>query len=137
MQQVAPAKDRLICHKDQQVALVCVTSTGTPCHSSGCTQSAMGGSGRIYLPTNSQHWAKWWRSLQGYPCKRIILIAPRWPNMPWFWDLVAISSQIPLSPHNLPNLLTQPFNQIPHRNPTNLNLHAWLLGPRQSRNRAL
>ena len=32
-----------------------------------------------------------------------------WPNMPWFWDLVAMSSQIPLSLPNLPNLLTQPF----------------------------
>ena len=64
---------------------------------------------------------------------RIILIAPGWPNMPWFWDLVIISSQIPLS---LPNLLTQPFNQIPHRNLTNLNIHAWLLEPHQSRSRA-
>ena len=53
--------------------------------------------------------------------------------MPWFWDLVAMSSQVPLS---LPNLLTQPFNQIPHRNLTNLNLHAWLLEPQKSKNRA-
>ena len=45
--------------------------------------------------------------LQDSPCKRIILIAPGWPNMPWFCYLVAMSSQIPLS---LPNLLTQPFN---------------------------
>ena len=74
--------------------------------------------------------------LQDTPCKRIILIAPGWPNMPWFWDLVAMSSQIPLSLPNLPSLLTQPFNQIPHRNLTNLNLHAWLLEPQQSRNRA-
>ena len=55
--------------------------------------------------------------------------------MPWFWDLVAMSSQIPLSLPNLLNLLTQPFNQIPHRNLTNLNLHAWLLEPQQSRSR--
>ena len=74
--------------------------------------------------------------LQDSPCKRIILIAPGWPNMPWFWDLVTMSSQIPLSLPNLPNLLTQPFNQIPHRNLTNLNLHAWLLEPQQSRSRA-
>ena len=74
--------------------------------------------------------------LQDAPCKRIILIAPGWPNMPWFWDLVAISSQIPLSLPNLPNLLTQPFNQIPHRNLTSLNLRAWLLQPQQLRNRA-
>ena len=66
---------------------------------------------------------------------RIILIAPGWPNMPWFWDLVAMSSRIPLSLPNLPNLLTQPFNQAPHRNLTGLNLHAWLLEPQQSRSR--
>ena len=30
--------------------------------------------------------------LQDYPCNRIILIAPGWPIMPWFWDLVAMSS---------------------------------------------
>ena len=71
--------------------------------------------------------------LQDSPCKRTILIALGWPNMPWFWDLVAMSIQIPLS---LPNLLTQPFNQIPHRNLTSLNLHAWLLEPQQSRSRA-
>ena len=74
--------------------------------------------------------------LQDSSCKRIILIAPGWPNMPWFWDLVTMSSQVPLSLRNLPNLLTQPFNQIPHRNLINLNLHAWLLEPQQSKNRA-
>ena len=37
------------------------------------------------------------------PCKRLVLIAPGWPNMPWFWDLVNMSKQVPLS---LPNLLT-------------------------------
>ena len=30
-----------------------VTSTRSPAHSSGCTQSAIGGSGRIHLPTSS------------------------------------------------------------------------------------
>ena len=74
--------------------------------------------------------------LRDTPCKRIIVIALGWPNMPWFWDLVTMSSQIPLSLPNLSNLLTQPFNQIPHRNLTSLNLHAWLLEPQQSRNRA-
>ena len=66
----------------------------------------------------------------------LVLIAPGWPNMPWFWDLVTMSSQVPLSLPNLPRLLTQPFNQIPHRNLTNLNLHAWLLEPQKSKNRA-
>ena len=35
-----------------------------------------------------------------------------------------MSSQVPLSLPTWPDLLTQPFNQIPHRNLTNLNLHA-------------
>ena len=60
--------------------------------------------------------------LQHYPCNRIILIAPGWPNMPWFWDLVAMSSQIPLCLPNIPNLVSQPFNQVLHRNLSNLNL---------------
>ena len=55
MQQVAPAKNRPICHEvQQQVASVCVTGTGSPGHSSGCTRSAIGGSGRIHLPTSSR-----------------------------------------------------------------------------------
>ena len=62
----------------------------------------------------------------------MFLIAPGWPNMPWFWDIVTISSNNPLC---LPNLLTQPYNQTPHRNLSNLKLHAWLLEPQQSRNR--
>ena len=33
--------------------------------------------------------------LRNYTCRRIILIAPGWPNMPWFWNLVALLSQIP------------------------------------------
>ena len=49
--------------------------------------------------------------LQDYLCNRIILIAPGWPNMPWFWDLVAMSSQIPLCLPNLTDLVSQPFNQ--------------------------
>ena len=136
MQQVAPTSDRSICHEvQQQVTSVRNTSTGLLGSSSGCTQSAMGESGRIRLPT-SGHLGKVVERLQASPCKRIILIAPGWPNMPWFWDLVTMSSQIPLSLPNLPNLLTQPFNQIPHRNLTTLNLHAWLLEPQQSRSRA-
>ena len=65
--------------------------------------------------------------LQDSPYKRII---------PWFWDPVAMSSQVPLSLPNLANLLTQPFNQIPPRNLTNLNLDARLLEPQHSRSRA-
>ena len=67
--------------------------------------------------------------LQDYPHNRIILIAQRWPNMPCFWDLVAMSSHIPLCLPNLPNLVSQPFNQTLHSNLSNLNVHAWLVEP--------
>ena len=59
--------------------------------------------------------------LQDYPCSRLIL---GWPYMSWFWNLVAMLSQIPLCLANQANLLTQPFNQTLHRNLSNLNLHA-------------
>ena len=53
MQQVAPTSDRSICHEvQQQVTSVCVTSVGLLGSSSGCTQSAMGESGCICLPTS-------------------------------------------------------------------------------------
>ena len=43
-----------------------------------------------------------------------------------------MSSQIPWY---LSNLLSQPFNQTPHRNLSKLDLHALLLEPLQSRSR--
>ena len=67
--------------------------------------------------------------LLDHGCRRLILIAPGWPNMPWFWDLVSMSAQVPLSLPKVENLLTQPFNWCPHRDLFNLNLHAWLLEP--------
>ena len=91
----------------------------------------MGGSGRLCLPTN-RHIGQSGGEAAGWPLQENNSDF-WWPNMTWFWDLVAMSSQIPLSLPSLPNLLTQPFNQIPHRNLTNLNLNAWLLEPQQSR----
>ena len=68
-------------------------------------------------------------------CRRMILIAPGWPNIPWFWDLVNLSVQIPLSLSLVKDLVTQPFNGLVHRNLSNLNLHAWLLESLPSRNK--
>ena len=54
MQQVAPAQHRPIRHEvQQQITSVYVTGTGSPGHCSGRPQSAMGGSGRLCLPTSS------------------------------------------------------------------------------------
>ena len=127
-----------ICHQiQQQTSKVCLTGPRPPGMGSGCTQPILGGPGPIRLPTGS-HLGQSGGEATGLPgpCNRIILIAPGWPNMPWFWDLVAMSSQIPLCLPNIPNLVSQPFNQVLHRNLSNLNLYAWLLEPQQSRSKA-
>ena len=47
-------RPQIYCHEvQQQVTSVCITSTGLPGSSSRCTQSPMGGSGRICLSTSS------------------------------------------------------------------------------------
>ena len=54
MQQMAPASNRSLCNKIQpQVTSVCISSTGPPGYSSGCTHSTMGGPGCLCLPTYS------------------------------------------------------------------------------------
>ena len=53
MQPMAPASNRSICHEVQpQVTSVCLSSTGLPGCSSGCTYSVMGRAGCIRLPTD-------------------------------------------------------------------------------------
>ena len=53
MQQMAPASNRSICHEVQpQFTSVCLSGTRPPRNSSGCTHSAMRGSGYIRLPTD-------------------------------------------------------------------------------------
>ena len=68
-------------------------------------------------------------------CCRMILIAPRWPNMPWFWDLVNLSAHIHFRLPLQRDLVQQPFNGLLHRNLSNLNLHAWLLEPLSFKNK--
>ena len=55
--------------------------------------------------------------------------------MLWFWDLVTMSSKIPLSLPLLPNLLSA-IQSDPSQKSDKPNLHAWLLEPQQSRSRA-
>ena len=54
VQQVAPTSNRSLCYEIQpQIAPVCITSSGSHGHCSGCTQLVMGKSGRGCLPTDS------------------------------------------------------------------------------------
>ena len=54
MHQKAPTSDRSLCDQiQQQGPPVCVTGSGLHGHCSRCTQSIMGGAGRLCLPTDS------------------------------------------------------------------------------------
>ena len=68
-------------------------------------------------------------------CLRMVLIAPGWPNMPWFWDLVNLSVQIPFQLPLRKDLVTQPLNGLLHKNLANLHLHVWLLEPPAFKNK--
>ena len=57
----------------------------------------------------------------------IIVIAPGWLGMPWFWDLVQLSTEIPLQLPVSTTLLKQSHNYVFHSNPQHLNLHTRLL----------
>ena len=65
----------------------------------------------------------------------IIVIAPGWPEMPWFWDLVQLSAEIPLQLPVSTTLLKQSHKYVFHNNPQQPNLHAWCLGADNSRNK--
>ena len=54
----------------------------------------------------------------------IIVIAPGWPGMPWFWNLVQLSTEIPLQLLVLTTLLKQSQKYVFHNNPQHLNLQA-------------
>ena len=66
----------------------------------------------------------------------IIVIAPGWPGMPWFWDLVQRSTEIPLQLPVSTTLLKQSHKYVFHNNPHHLNLHACCLGADNSKNKA-
>ena len=124
VRQVAPASNRSLCYEIQQQGAPAVDALSVSWEDLD-----------TYAFPPTAILGKVVEKLQDSPYRRLIIIAPGWPNMTWFWDLVEMSSRIPLLLPQMPNLLTQPFNQTPHRSLTNLNLHAWLLEPQLSRSR--
>ena len=56
--------------------------------------------------------------------------------MPWFWDLVQLSTEIPLQLPVSTTLPKQSHIYVFHSNPQHLNLHAWCLGVDSSKNKA-
>ena len=54
----------------------------------------------------------------------------------WFWDLVQLSTKIPLQLLASTTLLKQSHNYVFHSNPQHLNLHTWCLGVDSFKNKA-
>jgi len=58
---------------------------------------------------------------------RLIVVAPWWPQRPWFPTLNLLSVENPLPLPLAPSLLRQPRSMVFHPNVETLKLHAWLL----------
>ena len=71
---------------------------------------------------------KMMQKMKTYACQMIV-IAPGWPGMSWFWDLIELSTKPPLLLPHWETLLKQPFSRF-HQNLQYLNLHAWHLDSR-------
>ena len=63
---------------------------------------------------------------------RIVLIAPFWPQQPWFSELLQLLVSAPICLPLFPRLLTQSKRKFLHQNLPLLNLHAWELLKNQS-----
>ena len=122
MQQVVPTSNRPLCNKVQQTSLVCVTSAGPPGLGSRSTQPAMGGSGPVCLPTSS-HLGQSGGEVAGLRLQE---------NQAQ--HALVLGSSVHVHPNSTePAQPAHTIIQTPHRNLSNLNLHAWLLEPQQSR----
>ena len=58
---------------------------------------------------------------------RMTLIAPWWPEAPWFPDALDLAVEEPLALPERPDLLHQPISHAWHKNPSMLRLHAFRL----------
>ena len=126
---------RAICHSSEpQTSTVCVSSPRPKYLGHRCSKHKLVGSHCLCLPVDGS-------PSQGDPKIRqcnflIIVIAPGWPGMPWFWDLVQLSTEIPLQLPVSTTLLKQSHNYVFHSNLQHLNLHTWCLGVDSSKNKA-
>ena len=121
---------RSICHSPEpQSSTVRVSSPRPKCLGHRCSEHKLVGSHCLCLPSHGS-------PSQGDPRSQAIVIAPGWPGMPWFWDLVQHSTEIPLQLPVSRTILKQSHNYVFHSNPQHLHLHAWCLEVDSSKNNA-
>ena len=134
MQPVVHSPSGPVCHKVQQAPTFCLTGPRPPGLGSGCSQPFLGGTRPVRLPTNS-HLGQSGGEVTGLPLQQDHSDCPRVAQHALVLGSGGYVQSIPLCLPNIPNLVSQPFNQVLHKNLSNLNLHAWLLEPKQSRSR--
>ena len=120
---------RSICHSSEPQSSIIHISSPT-CLGHTCSTHKLVGSHCLCLPSHgSLHRAIHVRQYNYL----IIVMTPGWPAMPWFWDLVQLSTEIPLQLPVSTTRLIQSYNYVFHSNPQHLHLHAWCLGVDGSR----
>ena len=133
--QVVHSSCRSVCHSPEpQSSTVRVSSPRPKCFGHRCSEHILVGlTAYAYPPTALLH-----RVIQKVRKSNylIIIIAPVWPGVPWFWDLVQLSTEIPLQLPVSTTFLKQSHNYVFHSNPQHLNLHAWCLEVDNSKNKA-
>ena len=135
LSQVVHSSCRSFCHSPEpQSSTICVSSPRPKCLGHRFSEHKLVGSHCICLPSNGF-------PSQGDPKNQAIQLpdhcnSPRLTRMPWFGDLVQLSTEIPLQLPVSRTLLKQSHNYVFHSNPQHLNLHAWCLGVDSSKNKA-
>ena len=135
LSQVVHSSCRSFCHSSEpQSCTVCICSPRPKCLGHRCSEHKLVWSHCLCLPSHGS-------PSQGDPKNQAIqlpdhFMAPGWPRMPWFWDLVQLSTEIPLQLPVSRTLLKQSHTYVFHSNPQHLNFHAWCLGVDSSKNKA-
>ena len=102
----------------------------------GCVSASLGQPGRFCNSSLSSRRKGGGQSQRDPPNPPITLVAPLWPEMEWFADLLLLLTQPPLALPWWDRLLRQPhFNRF-HQGVHALNLHAWRLSSVSSESRA-
>ena len=55
------------------------------------------------------------KKMRTYACQMIV-VAPGWPGMNWFWNFIDLSAKPPLLLPHWETLLRKPFSQRAHQN---------------------
>ena len=138
MQQVALSSDRSLCHQlQQQTASICVPDARSSGHRCGCIQPALGRSGHIRLPSDS-HIGQSGGEVAGHPMQETYSHCPRVAQHALvLGPSVHVQSDSTMPAQTAQSLNTTLQSDSPQESDylTNLNLHAWLLEPQQSRSR--